>query len=33
VPTANVLVPDDGFGRTLPVFNVELLGNAARALA
>lgn len=33
VPTANVLVPDHGFSRMLPVFNVERLGNAARALA
>jgi alkylation response protein AidB-like acyl-CoA dehydrogenase len=33
VPVENILVGENGFGKMLSVFNVERLGNSARALA
>ena len=32
VPEDHVLVPEDAFRRVMPIFNIERLGNAARAL-
>ena len=33
VPAANILAPEGGLHRLMPIFNIERLGNAARSLA